>query len=461
MKKKNKATSILGVIVSIILILVAAATLFTTVLFARKDTPELFGYYLYMQKSSAMEVSDFEDDSASIHAETVVFAKAYNGTDPLSVNNAVLCVLAPDDASPIEDKDSDGYAIRRILRIEPNEETGELMYYPTTMQKDSVGTEPAISSASIIGICEFEHSGLYSYIKFVQTIPGIALLLALPCILLIVMIIVKCVRSRSRRLEEDEYAFEESYDEVPGEDVYDEDEDYDDEEFDEAMDNDSDAFDDDYDQVYNQEQTKPLYTPDITNTSTLDRKRVSIAQNFTPKAVNPNSPYQKARTMQFKAQKDIPILSNAPYEQPIQPQHENEYVGKYSTNTMQNPQPIHESPVTFAHDDQPAPAPAPAQQASTYHGAHEADGTSGGNVFHKNSSISSFKKPNVDDILNGDPIARTTSDTPSHEAAPETQNSAASTTKKNYFPSSKSRSQSVNNASIDDLLAMIENQKKK
>lgn len=456
MKKKNKATSILGVIVSIILILVAAATLFTTVLFARKDTPKLFGYYLYMQKSSAMEVSDFEDDSASIHAETVVFAKAYNGTDPLSVNNAVLCVLAPDDASPIEDKDSDGYAVRRILRIEPNEETGELMYYPTTMQKDSVGTEPAITSSSIIGICEFEHSGLYSYIKFVQTIPGIVLLLALPCILLIVLIIVKCVRSRSRRLEEDEYAFEESYDEVPGEDVYDED-DYDDE-FDEAMDNDSDDFDNNYSQNYNQEQTKPLYTPDITNTSTLDRKRVSIAQNFTPKAVNPNSPYQKARTMQFKAQKDIPILSNAPYEQPIQqpvqPHQENEYVGKYSNNT-QNVQPIHESPVTFAHDDQPAQAPT---QTPIYHGAHEADGTSSSKVFRKNSSISSFKKPNVDDILNSDPISRTTAEVSSHEAAPETQNS---TPKKNYFQSSRNRSESVNNASIDDLLEMIENQKKK
>lgn len=435
MKKKNKATSILGVIVSIILIIVAAATLFTTVLFARKDTPELFGYYLYMQKSSAMEVSDFEDDSASIHAETVVFSKAYNGTDPLSVNNAVLCVLGPDDASPIEDKDSDGYAIRRILRIEPNEETGELMYYPTTMQQDSVGTEPAISGSSIIGICEFEHSGLYSYIKFVQTIPGIILLLALPCILLIVMIIVKCVRSKSRRLEEDEY------------------DDYDDE-FDEAMDNDSDDFDDNYDQNYTPEQTKPLYTPDITNTSTLDRKRVSIAQNFTPKAVNPNSPYQKARTMQFKAQKDIPILSNAPYEQPVQPRQENEYVGKYSTNT-QNIPPIHESPVTFAHDDQPAPAPV---QTPTYHGAHEADGTSSGKVFRKNSSISSFKKPNVDDILNNDPIARTTAEAPAREAAPETQ---SSTSKKNYFQSSKNRSESVNNSSIDDLLEMIENQKKR
>lgn len=450
MKKKNKATSALGVIVSIILILVAAATLFTTILFAKKDTPKLFGYYLYMQKSSAMEVTDFEDDSASIHAETVVFAKEYNGTDPLSVNNAVLCVLAPDDASPIEDKDSDGYAIRRILRIEPNEETGELLYYPTTMQADSVGTEPAVTSTSIIGICEFEHSGLYSYITFIQTLPGIILLLALPCILLITMIIIKLVRSRNRRHEEDEYAFEESYDEVPGEDVYDED--YsDEEEFDEAMDNGE----------YNtgsfvQEPSAPLYTPEITNTSTLDRKRVSIAQNFTPKAVNPNSPYQKARTMQFKAQKDIPILNNAPYDQPMQPVQPvqpvqsvqpiendyNDYVGKYSTGQAESSPTITESPVTFA------------QEQPSYRGAHEADGTSGGRVFRSNSSISSFKKHNVDDILNGNPLAKSTS-----EAAP-TPTQKSQPAARSYF-SSKNRSASVDNASVDDLLAMIESKKKK
>ena len=66
MKRKNKATSALGVIVSIILIIVAAATLFTTVLFAKQDTPKLFGYYLYLQKSTAMEVADSADDTASI-----------------------------------------------------------------------------------------------------------------------------------------------------------------------------------------------------------------------------------------------------------------------------------------------------------------------------------------------------------------------------------------------------------
>lgn len=443
MKKKNKAFSALGAIVSIILIIVAAATLLVTILFAKKDTPELFGYYLYMQKSTAMEVSDSADDSASIHAETVVFAKKYNGTDPLSVNNAVLCVLSPDDSSPIEDKDSDGYAIRRILRIEPNEETGELLYYPTTMKADTVGTEPAITGSSIIGLCEFEHAGLYSYITFVQSLPGILLLLMLPCILLIAMLIAKIVHARHRKLDESAYAFEESYDEVPGEDIYDEE--YDDEEYEE--DDEDEEYMDDASE-YSSDASAPLYTPDNSNTSTLDRKRISIAQNFTPKAVNPNSPYQKARTMQFKAQKDVPILNNAPYDQPVQ-QSAEDYVGKYSAASSNNAPISHEQPAV----SQPA-----APEQPVYHGAHEADGTSSGRIFRSSSSISSFKKPNVDDILNGDPVVKASNERTEKPApAPATQKKTSPAP--TY--SSKSRSNSVDKASVDDLLAMIENQKNK
>ncbi len=445
MKKKNKVFSALGVMISIILIIVAAATLLVTILFARKDTPELFGYYLYLQKSTAMEVTDSYDDSASIHAETVVFAKKYNGTDPLSVNNAILCVLAPDDSSPIEDKDSDGYAIRRILRIEPNDETGELLYYPTTMQSDTVGTEPAITGSSIIGICEFEHAGLYSYITFVQSLPGILLLLMLPCILLIAMLIAKIVRARQRRIDENEYAFEESYDEVPGEDVYDED--YDDEDYESEDEN--DEYMDDA-SSYASEPSAPIYTPENSNTSTLDRKRISIAQNFTPKAVNPNSPYQKARTMQFKAQKDVPILNNAPYDQPVH-QTPEEYVGKYSASAASHASVSHEQTVF----NQPA-----AQEKPVYHGAHEADSTSGGRVFRSNSSISSFKKPNVDDILNEDPVARATASSAERyeKPAPAVEKKKPSSPS---YSSSRSRSNSVDKASVDELLAMIENQKNK
>jgi hypothetical protein len=438
------------VIVAIILILVAASTMFTTILFATSDTPKLFGNYLYLQKSSAMEVTDSDDDSASIHANTVIFAKEYNGTDPLSVNNAILCVLSPDDSSPIEDKDSNGYAIRRILRIEPNDETGELLYYPTTMQSDRIGTEPAITSSSILGVCEFEHAGLYTYITFVQTLPGILLLLALPCILLIVMLIVKIVRSRNRKLDEDAYAFEESYDEIPGEDAYDE-------EYEEELPEEDTMGYGSGNYEEPEEENEPdtvLYTPDISNSSTLDRKRISIAQNFTPKAVNPNSPYQKARTMQFKAPKDVPILNNAPYDQP-QTTTENHYVGKYAADASYDLQD------RISRNDA-----APVQTAQEYHGTHEATGASDGHVF-RSGATSTFRKPNVEDILNAsDPLSRVSAPSaPAQErrsfSSTTSASSAASSSTRKSTTSTRRSENKVDSASVDDLLAMIENQKKK
>lgn len=430
MKKKNKAASALGVILAIILIIVAAVTLFVTVLFAKKDTPELFGYYLYTQNSTAMEVEDPADDSASIHSDTIVFAKKYNGTDPLSVNNAVLCVLAPDDSSPIEDKDSDGYAIRRILKIEPNEETGELLYYPTTMQSDRAGTEPPITGSSILGLCEFEHSGLYSYITFTRSLPGIILLLGIPCVLLIIMLIAKITRSKNRRLDEDAYAFEESYDEVPGEDVYDEDytdEEYDDEDYAEEDMSEDESYEEESSYIP-ESPVASMFTSDMSNTSTLDRKRVSIAQNFTPKAVNPNSPYQKARTMQFKAQKDVPILNNAPYDQPVAP--------------VQPVAPIPEPAAKFADFQSNA-------ESAAYHGSHEADSSSGGRVFRRTDSISS---------LNRQPQQEAAA-APAQERSTETGSGRMFTAGSRISSSSRSTSSS-SSSSVDDILAMIEKQKK-
>ena len=95
-------------------------------------------------ESDSMEVkpstdgSTTIDASASIHAKTAVICKAYDGSEPLSKNNAILCVLAPEDTS--SDKDKEGMAIRRILNIASDEETGIMKYYPTTMQVDTIGT---------------------------------------------------------------------------------------------------------------------------------------------------------------------------------------------------------------------------------------------------------------------------------------------------------------------------------
>ena len=154
MKKKSK--SILAVVLAILLILVVAVSLTTNILFSRKDTPKIFGHYIYLMEYDTMEAGaaavatgttdlnaagtvDSESAAASIHKHTAVIATAYQESDPIAKNNAVLCVLAPDDTST--DIDSDRVAVRRIYNIE-QDETGVLKYYPTTMKTNDVGTEP-------------------------------------------------------------------------------------------------------------------------------------------------------------------------------------------------------------------------------------------------------------------------------------------------------------------------------
>ena len=138
---------------------------------------------------------DSESASASIHKNTAVIASVYSESDPIAKYNAVLCVLAPDD--PSTDVDSDRIAVRRINTI-AQDESGILKYYPTTMQADTVGTEPPITVDNILGKCTYESKELYSYVKFVNSVPGILLLMVLPAVILVVMLIVAIVRANTK-----------------------------------------------------------------------------------------------------------------------------------------------------------------------------------------------------------------------------------------------------------------------
>ena len=198
MKKKSK--SILAVVLAILLILVVAVSLTTNILFSRKDTPKIFGHYIYLMEYDTMEAGaaavatgttdlnaagtvDSESAAASIHKHTAVIATAYQESDPIAKNNAVLCVLAPDDTST--DIDSDRVAVRRIYNIE-QDETGVLKYYPTTMKTNDVGTEPPITVDSILGKCAYESGELYSYVTFATGVPGILTLLVPPSVILVI-----------------------------------------------------------------------------------------------------------------------------------------------------------------------------------------------------------------------------------------------------------------------------------
>lgn len=453
--KKKKSLSILGIVVAVLLLIVVLITLTLNVLFSQHDTPKIFGNYVYLMESDSMEVKPSTDGtatidaSASIHAKTAVICKAYDGSEPLSKNNAILCVLAPEDTS--SDKDKEGMAVRRILNIASDEETGIMKYYPTTMQVDTIGTEPAITVDSVRGICRYESAQLYSFIRFATGFSGIIVLLALPCVLLIALLVVALVRRSANKQEDDAYAFEESYDELPGEEDYNyDDEDYEEEDFDDAP---QTAYQTRSGNTgtyntgsYNMDNGYPGYgNTAVQNAQTsFETKKSSISQNFERKAVNPNSAFQKAKTMQFQAQKNVSIPEQ-PYD-PIVPQQpeNNGYVGKYGADV----------PVTEPVQEVP-------QQEQTYHGAHEAPSGStstGSKTFL--TSTGTFKRPNVDDIFGSDPFsARNT--TPSSRTSQRSTTAKPSATRPAAKPASRRPASAYDTASVDDLVAMIENQKKK
>ena len=434
MKKKSK--SILAVVLAILLILVVAVSLTTNILFSRKDTPKIFGHYIYLMEYDTMEAGaaavatgttdlnaagtvDSESAAASIHKHTAVIATAYQESDPIAKNNAVLCVLAPDDTST--DIDSDRVAVRRIYNIE-QDETGVLKYYPTTMKTNDVGTEPPITVDSILGKCAYESGELYSYVTFATGVPGILTLLVLPSVILVIMLIVAIARANGKH--DDEYTFEENYDEVYSEDSYDDD-----------------------DSAYDDEELggrSPLFRPseNTAQRRSFEQKRSSIAENFERKQVNPNSPYQKARTMQFKAQHDVPIYTNPADQIPLD-------------GAGQNSQPT--------------------GNTGTYEGAH-AGSVSNTSTFGTRSNLNStdtFRTPPIENNTPDETAAPVSTYRGSHEASspeearnlgdtPFRSSRAAAPEQKPAAPAvPKTREDKIANASVDELLAMIEDEKKK
>ena len=434
MKKKSK--SILAVVLAILLILVVAVSLTTNILFSRKDTPKIFGHYIYLMEYDTMEAGaaavatgttdlnaagtvDSESAAASIHKHTAVIATAYQESDPIAKNNAVLCVLAPDDTST--DIDSDRVAVRRIYNIE-QDETGVLKYYPTTMKTNDVGTEPPITVDSILGKCAYESGELYSYVTFATGVPGILTLLVLPSVILVIMLIVAIARANGKH--DDEYTFEENYDEVYSEDSYDDD-----------------------DSAYDDEELggrSPLFRPseNTAQSRSFEQKRSSIAENFERKQVNPNSPYQKARTMQFKAQHDVPIYTNPADQIPLD-------------GAGQNSQPT--------------------GNTGTYEGAH-AGSVSNTSTFGTRSNLNStdtFRTPPIENNTPDETAAPVSTYRGCHEASspeearnlgdtPFRSSRAAAPEQKPAAPAvPKTREDKIANASVDELLAMIEDEKKK
>ncbi|MCR4794694.1 MAG: hypothetical protein K5898_05925 [Ruminococcus sp.] len=259
----KKRFSILKCVIIVLCLILIVVSIIVNIMFSGGKTPKIFGNYIYVVKASDNMGNNVTEGAALIapDAKDLSIAKgdivlAYPAAEPEKLH-----VLSIYDVVTAED--------------------GTEKY--TTADASNVGSSESISKDSIVALCtgHTESKELGWFIRFASSIKGILLLLVLPCVLLVVMLIIKIASGKGD--EDDDFGFYE-YDEM------------------EKQRDLSETRRNSHDKAGN-----PLFEPsqEIQPSSELERKKMSIAENFSQKKVNPDSPYQKEkeRTMQFKTQR--------------------------------------------------------------------------------------------------------------------------------------------------------------
>lgn len=265
--EKKKGFSLLKFLIVLICLVLIAFSVAVNVLFKGGATPKILDNYIYIVKESD-NISTWLDTGAAViapDAKNISIAKG----------DIVLChpADAPDQLLP-----------RCIYNIEIDD--GGISTF-TTSDAAQIPSEQTITKDKIVAVCTGHtiSAELGKAISFVQTMPGLVSLLIIPCILLLILLIAKIISSKA----DDEIVPDEDYD------FY-------------EYDGDDKKKKNAPKQPASHEKTPtaPLFEPsqEIQPSDDLERKKMSIAENFSQKKVNPNSPYQKEkeRTMQFKAQ---------------------------------------------------------------------------------------------------------------------------------------------------------------
>lgn len=263
--EKKKRFSVLKFVLIVLCILVIAVSIIVNIGFSGGKTPKLFGRYFYVVKESDNMGDNVTKGACLISPD----AK----DTPVAKGDIVLCYPANDPNT------------LKVLSIYDviSAEDGTIKYI--TADATNVGSEESIPKENIAAICtgHTESAELGALIRFASSIKGIIFLLVLPCVILVIMLIAKLASSKGDDDMDDEFDFYQ----------------YDEKEKQRAI---SESKKNIHDKSAN-----PLFEPsqEIQPSNEFERKKMSIAENFSQKKVNPDSPYQKERerTMQFKAQR--------------------------------------------------------------------------------------------------------------------------------------------------------------
>lgn len=390
---KKKRFSILKCFISIICILFIAVSVGINFIYSQNKTPYFMDRYFYIVT---------EEDTNGITDITAGAAILAKNASNISIAQKDLVLCYPSG-------ESDNLRLCGIYNVITAEDGTEKyqLYYNGHEDNDNLITKDQIKA-----ICTGypESIELGSFITFTRSIPGIVVELIIPCLILLVFFISRIV---SKSEPEDE--------EIP---------DFAPKSKNNSKKNNSVP-----------PATVPLFEPSHDNqiNNELELKKMSIAENFSQKKVNPNSPYQKEkeRTMQFKATHSEPTkrVSPAPSADSIREdiRRKNEYEGSHVKKL--------EKTQSFER-----PVISPDKQ-------EDIDNT----VIIPSSQISEMSKPSESARNSIEEIKANinkTNSLPKQSSSPDISDIISKS-------ESNKRKRNASEMSVDDLLKIIEEEKKK
>ncbi|MCR4863278.1 MAG: hypothetical protein K5884_11845 [Ruminococcus sp.] len=395
--EKKKGFSILKIFIVIVCLAAIISSVVTNVAFSNDKIPSILGRYIY--------VVDKKDNMGTYVSEgSALIAK---DAKKQTITNGQIVICKPAD----ETNTSGEYRLREIINADTvNDKYGTKdAAHIDKGGEDGSGT---ISKKDILAVCSGypESKDLGAFIRFTTSIKGILLLLILPCIVLVALLIAKIASSKDDDDDEnfDFYEYDEEAGKAP--------------------------------QVRSHVKPgNPLFeaNQEIQPSDELERKKMSIAENFSQKKVNPDSPYQKEkeRTVQFRAQRSAESTFAA------------KNVGGSSST---------------------APT-ADALREEMLRKTAEAERTGSFSVKAAEESRASI--PDNTGILSKTQLAEMSKDDIPRSTPLRSQSAAPSSAKKPATPditdilrktdTAVSKKKPVSDMSVDDLLQLIENEKKK
>ena len=258
--EKKKGFSLFKALIVILCIVAIIAAVAANVFFAKNKVPKFGDNYIYI----VHEPNPMPD---YVNTGSALMAKA---ADNITITTGDIVLCYPADAP-------DTLSLRSINAIVSAEDGTDMYFTRDSLHEDN---SESIAKDKITAVCTGypESPELGAIVTFAMSMKGIIAMLLVPCVLLVIMLIIKFASGKDA--DEGEFDFYE-YEEDPS--------------------NEKKAA------------TGPLFDPnaDTHFNDDLERKKQSIADNFSQKKVNPESPYQKEkeRTMQFKTQQ-LEALSN-------------------------------------------------------------------------------------------------------------------------------------------------------